>query len=215
MSLKDELRNHLEKVLGSVPEEALTIYHDATAKLIASGVAEKSLQIGDKIPEFSLPNIDGDLISSTELLKLGPLVINFYRGGWCGYCNLELQALQRSLNEIKETGATLVAISPNLPQETRATAEKHALEFDVLNDMGNKVASQYGVTYTLDERLQPLYKNYGIDLEASNGDDSQILPLPATYVVNQQGEVTFSFVDADYTKRADPDEVIAAIKSTA
>ena len=213
MSLKDELSHYLEKFLGKVPEQGLEIYHDATAKLIASGIAENCLKVGDKIPQFSLPNVDGKLISSDELLARGPLIINFYRGGWCGYCNLELQALQRSLITIKETGATLVAISPNLPNASRETVEKHALEFDVLNDLGNKVSTQYGVAFTLDKRLQPLYKQYGINLETDNGDNSQVLPLPATFVANRQGEVVFSFVDADYTKRVEPSEVIAAINA--
>ncbi|NOR55016.1 MAG: redoxin domain-containing protein, partial [Sulfurovum sp.] len=146
------------------------------------------------------------------LLKDGPLVINFYRGGWCPYCNLELQAFQDVLPQIKELGAQLVAISPNLPDKSLSSIEKHALSFQVLSDVQNKVSRQFGLVYTLDEKLQPLYKQMGIDLPEFNGDESYELPLPATYVVDSKGMIKLAFAPADYTKRLDPNKVIEVLK---
>ena len=142
----------------------------------------------------------------------GPSWLSFYRGGWCPYCNIELKALQDRLPEIEALGARLVAISPETPDNALTTQEKNEIGFEVLSDDGNKVASAFGLTFRLPDAVNDLYKGFGIDLETSNGEGSQTLPVPATFVIGKGGKVLKAIVDADYTTRAEPDEVIAALK---
>ena len=213
MSLLEQIQEFQKGFLEQVPEETLKIMQSGTEKLIKSGIAEKCLKEGDKIPAFTLPNPKNERVSSDIMLSKGPLVINFYRGAWCPYCNLELRAYQEVLPEILNLGAQLVAISPNLPDNSLSSIEKHSLTFEVLSDIGNKISRQFGLVFTLDALLQPLYKQFGIDIPASNGDESYELPIPATYVVNPDGIIKLAFVDADYTKRLDPNEVIETLRN--
>ncbi len=146
------------------------------------------------------------------MLDKGPVVLNFYRGGWCPYCNLELNAYQKHLQEINELGASFVAISPQTPDKSLSTAEKNELKFQVLSDVGNKIADQFGLVFKLPTELQELYNNFGISLPKFNGDESWELPMPGTYVISKDGNVQYAFADADYTKRAEPDEVIVKLE---
>ncbi len=187
MNLQAELQKTKEEFSGQIPEEVSQIMQSATETLIQSGIAQTCLKEGNKMPAFSLPNARNEIVSSDKLLKEGPLVINFYRGGWCPYCSLELKAFQDILPEITKLGAQLVAISPNLPDKSLSSIQKDALSFQVLSDLQNKVARQFGLVYTLNAKLQPLYKQMGIDLPEFNGDESYELPLPATYVVDSDG----------------------------
>lgn len=213
MSLLEQIEELQKEFMEQVSEDTLKLILGATEKLVGSGIAEKSLKQGDKIPAFSLPNAKGELVASDTLLSKGSLVINFYRGGWCPYCNLELRAYQDVVPEITALGAQLVAISPNLPDNSLSSIEKHSLSFDVLSDIGNKLSRQFGLVFTLDEQLHPLYKQFNIDIAAFNGDESYELPIPATYVVNSDGVIELAFVDADYSNRLDPGEVIAALRN--
>ena len=140
------------------------------------------------------------------------MVINFYRGGWCPYCNVELREFQKVLPEIKELGATLIAISPELPDNSLSTKEKNELDFEVLSDQGNKVAKDFGLVFEMADELKKVYDKFGLDIPKFNGDDSWEIPMPATYVIDSDGTVKFSFVDADYTVRAEPSDVIEALK---
>ena len=140
------------------------------------------------------------------------VVLSFYRGGWCPYCNMELRALQQALPEIRATGAELVAISPELPDKTLDTQTRHALEFDVLSDRGNRISEAFGLAFELPEQLRPIYTSLGIDIPAFNGDASFILPVPATYVIDSNGIIRFHFVNADYTRRLEPDEMLRALR---
>lgn len=183
----------------------------ATEALESAGLANQALTVGDAAPDFELPDATGKTVHLSELLKQGPVVINFYRGEWCPYCNLELRAFQNLLPEFKQAGATLVAISPELPDHSLSATEKHSLEFAVLSDVGNQVSRQYGLVFTLDASLKPIYQNFGIDIPASNGDDSYELPMPATYVIDSSGRIRYAFAEADYTQRAEPQDVLAVI----
>jgi peroxiredoxin len=199
--------------MEQVSEENLKIMQSATEKLIKSGIVEKCLKEGNKMPTFSLPNAINETVSSNTILNKGPLVINFYRGGWCPYCNLELKAFQEVLPKIIDLGAQLVAISPNLPDKSLSSIEKHSLTFEVLSDIENKISRQFGLVFTLNAQLQPLYQQFGIDIPAFNDDESYELPIPATYVINSDGIIKLAFVDADYTKRLDPNEVIETLQN--
>ncbi|NOR56248.1 MAG: redoxin domain-containing protein [Sulfurovum sp.] len=212
MNLKEEIKKMQEEFSAQIPQEVSDIMQKSTEALIQSGIEEHCLKVGDEMPVFTLPNAMNEPISSDMLLKDGPLVINFYRGGWCPYCNLELKAFQDVLPQIKELGAQLVAISPNLPDKSLSSIEKHALGFQVLSDVQNKVSRQFGLVYTLDVKLQPLYTQMGIDLPEFNGDESYELPLPATYVVDSKGIIKLAFAPADYTQRLDPNKVIEILK---
>jgi peroxiredoxin len=212
MSLQDELQELFNKFSQKVPPDVLNTMLGVTRRLVESGMAEKSLKVGDRAPDFNLPNATGEEVRLKELLDKGPVVLNFYRGGWCPYCNLELNAYKKVLPDINELGASFVAISPQTPDNSLSTAEKYELKFQVLSDVGNKLADQFGLVFKLPTELQELYNKFGIILPKFNGDESWELPMPGTYVIDKDGTVSYAFADADYTKRAEPDEVIAKLQ---
>ena len=215
MTLTQDLARQLAQNLKQMPQEVKAVMQQASTDLIQSGMAAQSLKAGDRLPPITLPNATGETVAVPDLLAQGPVVIAFYRGGWCPYCNLELRALQQYLSQIKAAGASLVAISPETPDNSLSTAEQHNLTFEVLSDVGNGIARSLGLVFTVPENLRPIYQNFGIDLLASNGDDSFELPLPATYIVGQDGVILHAFVDADYTKRLDPEEIVAILQRQA
>ena len=162
---------------------------------------------------FSLTDVHGKEIVLAELLKQGPIVINFYRGDWCPYCNLELRAFQKLSSKISDLGAVLLSISPQLPSGTLMSTEKYMLTLEILSDVGNRVAHMFGLVFKLDLKMIPVYRHFGVDLPAVNGDDSYELPIPATYIVDTHGKIVKDYVNSDYTKRLDPEEVIKFLKT--
>lgn len=208
MNLATELKAVTDSVRKQAPAEVFSAMEAATAKLAATGLADKALKRGNRMPDFELPDATGKVVRSANLRAQGMLLISFYRGHWCPYCNLELQALQERLTDITAQGTTLVAISPQTPDQSLTTRQKHELKFPVLSDAGNKVAKQFGLVYTLDAGLRPIYQAFGIDLQAHNGDSSFELPLPATYLVAKDGTVLESYLDVDYRKRLAPDTAL-------
>ena len=213
MTLSQELANFRQQFLGQVDSTTLAIMNQATNDLIDSGIVDQTLKVGDKAPDFTLPNATGESINLQQLLQQGAVVLSFYRGGWCPYCNLELRALQQALPEIKALGANLITVSPQTPDNSLSTAEKNELTFEVLSDIGNKVAREYGLVFTLPEQLRPIYQNFGIDLPAYNGDPTFDLPIPATYVIAADGKVVLAFANADYTQRLEPTEIISTLQN--
>ncbi|WP_457933611.1 AhpC/TSA family protein [Pseudoalteromonas sp. SCSIO 43210] len=213
MSLKAQIDAYNVQKEAKLPADVLALMNTTNEELIAQHIKDNALQIDQKVENFSLANHKGENVELADLLKKGPVIISFYRGGWCPYCNLELKALNDYLPQFKTQSAQLVAISPQLPNETLSTAQKNNLEFDVLCDVSNKVAEQFGLLFTLDERIQALYTQFGIDFEHYYGDKSFKLPLPATYVINQEGVITYAFLSEDYTLRAEPIDVMAALES--
>jgi len=213
MSLKAQIDAYNVQKDAKLPADVLALMNTTNEELIAQHIKDNALQIGQKVENFSLANHNGENIELADLLKKGPVIISFYRGGWCPYCNLELKALNDYLPQFKTQNAQLVAISPQLPDDTLSTAQKNDLEFDVLSDVSNKVAEQFGLLFTLDERIQALYTQFGIDFEHYYGDKSFKLPLPATYVINQEGVITYAFLNEDYTLRAEPTDIMAALES--
>lgn len=211
MSLDEKLAE-LRARAAALPEERRNIMEAATRDLIASGIMERALKEGDTVPDFELPNQRGETRRFSDLVSDGPVVISFYRGGWCPYCNLEMRALQEKLPEITDLGARLVAVSPELPDTAMSTAEKNAISFDILSDAGNKVAAAFGLMFTLPAPLQALYDSFGLDLVKSNGDESKTLPIPATYVVDGNRRVIHAYVNADYSRRQEPALIVDALK---
>lgn len=212
-SLADRIGETVGNFMSALPEEEAQTVAGSFEKLYASQIAAHAIKVGDVAPDFTLPNVTGDPVSLQETLRNGPLVLSFYRGGWCPFCNLELHALQSRLPEITALGATLIGISPETPDKAMTAINEHQLEFEVLSDIGNKTARQYGLLFTVYEEMRPLYLKWGLDVPASNGDDSWELPVPATYVIDRSGVVAAAHVDKDYTKRMEPDEVLATLQA--
>lgn len=213
MSLSAQITQFQKERLSDMPPDLRNVLMADTMQLVQSGLAAQSIKRGDRAPAFALPNAVGKTVIFAELLKQGPVVINFYRGAWCPYCNLALRALQEALPLFQALGAQLVAISPNLPDKALSSIEKHGLTYEVLTDTHNALARQYGLVFTLSEAVRPIYQQIGFDLPAHNGDNTWELPFPATYVVDQNGMVVYSFVNADYTKRAEPAAVVAVLQA--
>ncbi len=196
----------------NAPRSAIDVMHRATAELIASGAANQARKVGEVAPAFVLKDPDGKAVSEKELLARGPLVVSFYRGVWCPYCNMELQALQAALPAIRELGASLIAISPQNPVNSRKSMRDNKLEFPILSDIRNDVAAAFGLRFRLPDYLIELYKGFKNDLPAFNGDDSWTLPMPGRFVIARDGVIQYAEVNPDYTKRPDPEELLPALR---
>jgi peroxiredoxin len=212
MSLKEELdafrANFTNKLLPEVSEEMERAHRD----LSTSEILQNTVKSGDKAPDFNLPDARGGYVHLYDLLTRGPVVISFYRGGWCPYCKLELRALQQVLPAITALGAELVAISPQKPDESLSTAEKNQLSFPVLSDVGSATAKDFGIVFDAAKWIRIYYASAGHSLPKVNGDDSWVLPIPATFVVKSSGIVELAFVDVDYRNRLEPAEIITALR---
>jgi peroxiredoxin len=196
----------------NVPPAVIETMRCATAELKASGLAERALKVGAVAPAFQLKDADGTTVRSTELLTRGPLVISFYRGVWCPYCNMELQALQTALAAFEQLGARLVAISPQSAANSRKSARDNAIAFPILSDPGNAVAASFGLRFALPDYLVALYKSLKNDLPAFNGDDSWTLPMPGQFVIGTNGIVRYAEVNPDYTQRPEPEALLPALR---
>ncbi|MDX8407505.1 MAG: peroxiredoxin-like family protein [Mariprofundaceae bacterium] len=200
------------EMLPQIPEDALAVMGDATELLRRVGLADGTVKVGDVAPDFDLPELSGNRLSLSALLKDGPVVISFYRGAWCPYCNLEMQALQKALPDIEAAGGRLIAIAPETAEHAGETRDKGNLSFPLLQDRDNIVASAYGLVFTVPESLREVYQAFGIDLADSQGNDRFELPMPATYIVGTDGRVAHAFVDVDYTQRMEPADIVKQLK---
>ncbi|WP_110951157.1 peroxiredoxin-like family protein [Pseudomonas bohemica] len=196
----------------NAPPQVHAIMKRATEQLIASGQAQRALKVGDKAPVFTLDDPDGNPVSSADLLSKGPLVISFYRGVWCPYCNMELQALEATLAQYRELGANLVAISPQVKANSRKSVRQNALTFPILSDEKSRVAEAFGLRFKLPDYLIDLYKGFGNDLPAFNDDPAWVLPMPARFVIGQDGLIKYAEVNPDYTQRPDPTELLPTLR---
>ncbi len=196
----------------NAPPEIHPTMERATAELVASGQASRAIKAGDLAPAFRLKDQDGNEVSSVELLKRGPLVVTFYRGVWCPYCNLELQALNEALPELQRYGANVVAISPQTAVNSRKSVRINELSFPVLSDTHNDTAAAFGLRFHLPDYLIELYKKLKNDLPGFNADTSWTLPMPARYVIGTDGIVLYSEVNPDYTHRPDPSEMLPVLQ---
>ncbi|MCP1837242.1 peroxiredoxin [Bradyrhizobium sp. USDA 4524] len=196
----------------NVPRPVIDIMHRATAELIASGTAQRARKAGDVAPAFSLRDPEGNIVNSTDLLKRGPLVLSFYRGVWCPYCNMELQALEAAKPEFDRYGAALVAISPQTAPNSRKSVRQNKLSFPILSDVKGQVGEAFGLRFHLPDYLVELYKQLKNDLPTFNDDPSWTLPMPARYVIGRDGVILYSEVNPDYTRRPEPEDMIAVLQ---
>jgi peroxiredoxin len=208
--LQDQLDQITANTRHLVQAERLAVGERAVAELFASGIEERILPVGALAPEFALKDSNGKLVRSRDLLASGPLIIKFFRGRWCPYCMTELEAWRDLYGQLRERGALLVAVSPQIERQSDFMAGQHGLPFLVLSDPGCSVAAQFGLVYTVPEYHQQYYRSILINIPFVNGDDSWRLPLPATYVVGRDGRVLFAEAHADFRVRPEPDEALAA-----
>ncbi|ONH25134.1 peroxiredoxin-like family protein [Pseudofrankia asymbiotica] len=203
VALREQLRDQLGEVLDPF---------DADAERLAALRLAAVPAVGTTAPAFVLPDVHGEQRALSALVADGPVVIVFYRGAWCPYCNLQLNAFKDRHDDIREAGGTLVAISPQTPDNSLSFAERQQLPFIVLSDVHNAVARSYGLVIRQGDEPTAIQRRLGIDLEQINGDDSQELPAAATFVLDQTGVIRFASVSSDYRWRVGPDEVVAALR---
>jgi peroxiredoxin len=215
MSLNAQLDSLTAKLRAMVPADRLAVVDHAAEGLVQSGLADRAIKAGDQAPVFELPDGDGMLWRSEDMLRSGPLVIVFYRGRWCAYCNAQLAALQEIHPQIAEAGASLVAISPQTQKHSYMTRDMHKLRFPVLSDAGNQVARKFGLVYRLSPEMQAMYESIMTKLPGYNGDQSWELPLAATYIVQPDGKISWARIDADWRQRPEPEGLLQVVTDSA
>jgi peroxiredoxin len=212
MTLKEELDARRAQFMATAPPDRIAAYQRGVDALAASDLAAGAVKVDEVAPDFTLPNAHGERVTLSRLLYSGPVVLVFYRGGWCPYCNLQLRAYQRVLPEIRALGASLVAVSPETPDDSLSTVEKNELGFEVLSDAQGEAGRAYRLMFDFSQDLKQAYLAAGNDLSKRNADGQWHLPIPATYVIGQDGRVKLAFVDPEYRNRLEPEEVTAALR---
>lgn len=207
-ALQDQLDEITANTRQLVQPERLAIPERAVEELFASGIEDRILPVGGVAPEFELTNNNGHLVRSADLLALGPLVIKFFRGRWCSYCVTELEAWRDQYAQLRERGALMVAIGPQTARQNDFMADQHRLPFPMLRDPGCALAERFGLTYQVPESLREHYMSILVNLPFINGEPSWRLPLPATYVLGQDGRVLFAEAHADFRVRPEPEEAL-------
>lgn len=215
-TLSEQLEEFRAGWMQRVPAERRAIMERHIAHLAEVGLGKHARQVGERAPAIVLPDVNGKPFDVATLLAKGPVVVTFYRGGWCPYCNLELKAYQNLLPQILAAGASMVAISPEKPDDTVTTAEKNALTFPVLSDVGQQVGKAFGLVYAFTDELKSAYDGFGLDIPARNGaPDDWSLPLSATYVIGTDAAILFADTGVDYRRRTDPLEVLKVLQRPA
>jgi len=210
--LIDNIKQYQETFKQRVPKDLQEVMLKATENLKNEKLSKNALKLKDKAKSFTLKNAINKDVNLDELLKENKFVVlNFYRGAWCPYCNLELKAFEQINDKLIQNKAKLVAISPQTPDASLTTMQKNELSFEVLSDTNNKVAKEYGLVFSLAQELRPIYEKFGIDIVTSNNENSFELPMPATYVINKNKEIIYAFIDEDYTSRSEPQEILDII----
>ena len=213
-TLKDQITAMQQHAKTVVPAPIMAAFLANAADMGQSTeLTAHALREGAPAPRFTLPNALGQPVALDKLLAQGPVVVTFYRGAWCPYCNLQLKAYQDHLAEIQALGASLVAISPQSPDGALTMREKNDLQFEVLSDAGNVVARQFGLVFTVADHIQEVSRQVGSDLTQANADGTWDLPVPATYVLDQAGIIRLAYLEGDYTQRLEPARIVAALRT--
>ena len=208
MSLTERLRDLFRQ--RSTPQRQAA-HADVVRLLYQTELAKRSLQRGDRAPAFLLPSAEGSLVASEDLLATGPLVISFFRGGWCPYCELTMHEMQSALPAIAAAGGSFVAIWPETGGLARRTKRERGLGFELLIDVDNALAMQFGIVFRVPELYRQLLVDQGTDLTQRHGNPAWLLPVPATYVIAPDGIIGYAFADGDFTSRAEPEAIVRAV----
>ncbi|MGB0523900.1 MAG: peroxiredoxin-like family protein [Flammeovirgaceae bacterium] len=214
MDFQQQLAKIKHRIEDNMPPAYLDIMHQATKELQQSGIQDRVLKVGEQAPDFALLNQDGKTVSSKDLLGKGALVVTFYRGVWCPYCNADLANLKKYVSTFEGLNATLVGISPELPQYLQKIITTQRLNFDILHDDRNGLANQFGLKFFYSDALKGLYRDkFNINLEVQQGNDEWALPMPARFVIDQAGIIQYAESEPDYRNRPNPDELVSVLES--
>ena len=215
-TLSEQLAEYRASWRVRVPAECQALMDQHVAHLAATGISRNAKQVGDRAPAIRLRDQHGETFDVATLLAKGPVVVTFYRGGWCPFCNLEFKAYQSALPRIAAAGASMVAISPEKPDDTVSTAAKNLLRFPVLSDVGQRVVKAFGIVYAFTDDVRKVYDGFGLDMPSKNGSPNDwSLPLSATYVIDRDGVIRFADTRVDYRERTDPLEVLRVLEHRA
>lgn len=187
----------------------------AAGDIAAAAEAVKPLKAGTQAPDVSFKDTEGKEIRLQTLLKQGPVVLVFYRGGWCPFCQTQLKGLAEAAPTLKDEGLQLVAVAPDLPERQLETAKKESLDYTLLSDASMKAAEAFGVAFRVDEGTLEKYKGYGIDLEAASGEKHHALPVPSVFIVGKDGKILFAYSNPDYKVRLSKEDLLKAAKEAA
>ena len=210
--LREIYAERKELIAKYVPPETQAIHAQAVAELKARHLAANILPVGAKAPAFELPDHNGKTVSSASLLFTGRLVLCFIRGRWCPFCVGQMEAMNLAFPKIEQAGASLVAISPQTVKQSFFMHDQHKMRFPLLSDAGNKVARQFGLSYRVPSMQEAVYRRAFVNLPFTNGDQSWELPVPATYILDQDGTVLYASADEDYTERPEPSDIVLALR---
>jgi peroxiredoxin len=213
--LQDQLDAITANTRSLVQPERLAIGERAIDELLRSGIERRILPVGATAPEFALPDFSSRTVRSSDLLALGPLVVNFFRGRWCPYCVTELEAWRDLYPALREWGALVVGIAPQTQRQSDFTAAQHSIPFPLLTDTECAVAEKFGLAWTLPGYFQKYYLGILVNIPFINGEDSWKLPVPATYVIGQDGKVLFAEAHADFRVRPEPEDVLRVLPAFA
>ena len=215
MSLQDKLDAFKTQFKSQAPEAAFNALTKSTQELIESGQAERAIKAGDAAPDFTLNDQDGNAVARADLLAKGPLVVSFYRGVWCPYCNIELKALEEAVGDIRARGASLVAVSMQGASDSRKSQRDNSLSFPILTDNAGELADQFGIRWSLQDYVIPFHAGFGVELPKIHGDGQWNLPMPARYVIDTDGTVAYAEVNPEYTRRPDPSDLFPVLDKLA
>jgi len=211
-SLREVFAERKELIAKHVPSETQVIHAQAVAELKRRRLAANIIPVGTKAPSFELLDHDGKIVSSSELVAKGPLVLCFIRGRWCPFCVGQMEATNLAMPQIEQAGAALLAISPQIVKQSFFMHDQHKLRFPLLSDAGNKVARQFGLTYRVPPPQEAVYRKALVNLPFTNGDESWELPIPATYIIDRDGTVLFASANEDYTERPEPTDIVGILR---
>ncbi len=206
------LRERLDLQRSTMGPAGRAAWEDLVNRLLLAASVDRVLKPGHAIPDFVLPNAEGRLVASDTLLARGPLVLTFYRGEWCPYCSLMLDALEEALPEIAAAGGQLVALSPETGGLALQVKRERGLNYEILSDIDSGVALSFGVAFRMPDAYRQGMLRAGIDLARRHGNDGWFVPIPASFIIDRTGLIREVFADADFTRRAEPDAIVAALK---
>lgn len=214
-SINEELQTFIREQGHTAPPGVLESNANVITKLKSEKKEEQALHAPDFAPKFIAPSDSGEDLALEEALKSGPVILTFYRGQWCPFCNIQMRAYQRNLEQYEKLGAKLVALSPQLPQFSEEMRQNADIRYTLLWDKNNEIAAQFGLVFPVPDEIKNVFAAFGLSISAYNGVETDEIPIPATYVVAPDFRILYSFVDADFTRRAEPVEIMLALKKYA